>query len=172
MDEHLSRQQREAITRYSLVGGLLHKTLRRGDIVRAIDELSRDEVHLGSDGRHRRLSRSTLYRDLGKARSGVWQLMRKPRQDKGVVHVLTPEVLAALVALREEAPTASVPVLIRTLENRGLCATDQLRPSTIRRILRERGLSSRQHRPLTRAYRSFEVEGPMMMWMGDASPGI
>lgn len=160
----------DAIARFSLVGGLLHRTLDRGELSRAIDELTKDEVHV--DGRARRLSRSTLYRDLGKARRGVWELMRKPRKDKGTVRALSPEQLSALIALREQAPAASVPVLIRTLENRALVAPGTLHPSTIRRILRERGLSSRSSPAPTRAYRRFEVDGPMAMWMGDASPGI
>ena len=172
MDESLDKRHLDAITRFSLVGGFLNRTLDRGEFSHAIDELSQDEVHIGPDGRARRLSRSTLYRDLGKARRGVWELMRKPRKDKGRVHALGPELLAALVALREEAPAASVPVLIRTLENRALIAPGTLHPSTIRRILRERGLSSRNASAPTRAFRRFEVDGPMDMWMGDASPGI
>ena len=172
MDESLDKRHLDAITRFSLVGGLVHRTLDRGELSHAIDELSQDDVHVGPDGRARRLSRSTLYRDLGKARRGVWELMRKPRKDKGTVHALTPQLLSALAALREEAPAASVPVLIRTLENRALATPGQLRPSTIRRILRERGLSSRNSPAPDRAYRRFEVDAPLSLWMGDASPGI
>lgn len=171
MDEHLTPKQLEALARYTLVGRIVHTVADRGNVTRAIDDLIGEEVLL-RPGRPSHFSRATLYRDLKKARGSVWDLMRKPRRDKGVVHALTPEQLEALVALRNESPSASVPVLIRTLEQKGLADPGSLHPSTVRRILRARGLSRSQLKPKGRAYRRFEVEGPMVMWQGDASPGI
>jgi putative transposase len=172
LDERLDQRHLDAIARYSLVGGLVTRNLDRGELSRVIEEIAQDEVHIGPDGRARRLSRTTLYRDLGKARLGVWELMRKPRSDKGTVRALRPEVLDALISLREQAPAAAVPILIRVLENKGVVEPGQLHASTLRRILRDRDLSSRKVRAATRAYRRFEVEGPMAMWFGDASPGV
>ena len=171
MDEKLSDRQREALARYSLVGRIIHTVSDRGDITRAIDELIGQEVLL-KPGKLRHLSRATLYRDLKKARGSVWDLMRKPRRDKGSLHALTEAQLEALIALRNKAPFTSVPVLIRTLENQGVADPGTLSPSTLRRILRERGLSRTQLKPQGRAYRRFEVSGPMVIWQGDASPGV
>ncbi len=172
LDEDLTPKQLEAIARYTLVGHIRQMAADRGDITRAIADLSQKEVLVGP-GHLRHLSRATVYRDLRRIRDGgVWKLMRRPRKDKGLVHALTQDQLDALVALRADSPDASVPVLIRTLENQGVAKAGELRPSTVRRILRDRGLSSRQTRPHGRAYRRFEVEGPNVMWQGDASPGI
>jgi len=171
LDEVLSPKQLQALTRYSLVGRILHTVTDRGDITRAIDDLIGQEVLL-RPGRPRHLSRATLYRDLKKAKGSVWNLMRKPRKDKGTLHALSQAQFDALAELRKNAPDASVPILIRTLERQGLADPGTLRPSTIRRILRDRGLSRSQLRPHGRAYRRFEVDGPFDMWQGDASPGI
>ncbi|MHB1766180.1 MAG: DDE-type integrase/transposase/recombinase [Gammaproteobacteria bacterium] len=171
MDETLSPKQLEALARYSLVGRIVHTVTDRGDITCAIDDLIGQEVLL-RPGRPRHFSRATLYRDLKKAKGSVWNLMRKPRRDKGSLHVITQAQFEAFVVLRTESPNASVPVLIRTLENQGLADPGTLHPSTVRRILRDRGLSRSQITPHGRAYRRFEVEGPMVMWQGDASPGI
>lgn len=166
----MSPKQLEALARYTLVGQILYSPSDRGDVSRTIDKLIQQEVLL-RPGQPRHFSRSTLYRYLKKAKGSVWNLMRRPRRDKGILHAITPVQLEALVALRTESPTASVPILIRTLENQGVALPGALRPSTIRRILRDRGLSRSQVRPKDRAYRRFEVEGPMVMWQGDASPG-
>lgn len=171
MDEVLSPEQLQALARYSLVGSMLHTTTDRGGITRAIDSLIRAEVLL-RPGRPRHLSRATIYRDLKKAKGSVWNLMRKPRKDQGTLRALSQAQFDALRVLRQETPDASVPILIRTMELQGLAAPGALRPSTIRRILRERDLSTVQSRPHGRAYRRFEVDGPLDMWQGDASPGI
>jgi transposase InsO family protein len=172
LDEDLSLRQLEAIARYSLVGHIRHTATDRGDITRAIEDLTHKEVLVGP-GHLRHLSRATVYRDMKRVKDGgVWSLMRTERKDKGSVHALSPAQLDALVSLRTNAPDASVPVLIRALENQGVAGPQELRPSTIRRILRDRGLSRVQARPHGRAYRRFEVDGPGDMWQGDASPGI
>jgi putative transposase len=174
MDEPLTSQQQRAIARYSLLGHILHTAGQRGSITRAVDALTHTEVTLAAGEGARRLSRATVYRDLRKARDrGVWALMRPPRKDKGCIHVMTPEQIAAFVDLCHGSPDASAPVLIRTLENRGVVPPGQLRPSTVRRLRRQLGLAPAARRGRGgRAYRRFEVEGPMAMWQGDASPGI
>ena len=169
MDEAMDPELTKALQRYALVGGILHRRNERGDVVRQVRELTESELVLQDGPSH--LSRATLYRIVRAAREGGAQaLRRRRRKDQGNIRAMTPQIVERLVALRTEYPRASTPVLIRTLELQGEVAAGQLRPSTVRRILRN--LAPRaQGDGARRAYRRFEVAGPMALWQGDASPG-
>ncbi len=169
MDEAMDPDLAKALERYALVGGILHRRGERGDVVRQVQELAESELVLQDGTTH--LSRATLYRILKAAREGgAHQLRRRRRKDRGSIRAIDAKTVARLVALRTEYPRASAPVLIRTLELQGEVAAGQLRPSTVRRILRN--LAPRAREDTTkRAYRRFEVAGPMALWQGDASPG-
>ena len=169
MDETMDPELAKALERYALVGGILHRRGERGDVVRQVQEFAASELVLQDGTSH--LSRATLYRILKAAREGGAQaLRRRRRKDQGSVRAIVPEIVERLVALRTEYPRASTPVLIRTLELQGEVAAGQLRPSTVRRVLHNLAPRAREDKT-KRAYRRFEVAGPMALWQGDASPG-
>ena len=165
----MDARQRKALERYALLGGILYRKGERGAVVRQVAELAESELKL-DEGLTGRLSRATFYRMLAAVREGgAKALMRQERSDKGTIRAIAPKTLEQLIALRTEHPQATTPVLIRTLELAGEVAKGELRPSTVRRILRER--APRAEQGTRRAYRRWEVEGPMALWQGDASPG-
>ena len=169
MDEVMDPELAKALERYALVGGILHRRGERGDVVRQVQEIAASELVL-QDGTSQ-ISRATLYRIVKAAREGgAYALRRRRRKDRGIIRAIAPEIVERLVALRTEYPGASAPVLIRTLELQGEVAAGQLRPSTVRRVLHN--LAPRAQEDKTkRAYRRFEVAGPLALWQGDASPG-
>lgn len=168
MDESMDPKLEKALERYALLGQLLYFEKARGDTVRLVRQLAGGRFTLAEGKTH--LSRATIYRALKKAREGgARSLVRKARSDKGAIRAITPEVLQALLDLRQAYPAASVPVLVRTLERQGTVAEGELSHATVRRILRR--LSPKEPARPRRAYRPFEVEGPMALWQGDASPG-
>ena len=170
MDESMEPRLQRAVHRYALVGGLLHRRSRRGDVVREVARLSESELMLPHEQR-RQLSRATLYRIYKQAREGgARALIRKTRSDKGSIRAIAPEIARKLVGMRTEHPWASVPVLIRTLELKKEVPEGVLCPSTVRRLLRQQAPSAPSAAG-ERAYRRWEPEGPMAMWQGDASPG-
>ncbi len=168
MDESMDPKLQRAVHRYALVGSLVHRRGRRGEVVREVSELAQSELVLPHEKR-RHLSRATIYRIYKKAREGgARALVRKTRMDKGSVRAIQPETVDKLVAMRTEHPWASVPVLIRTLELQKEVPAGTLCPSTVRRLLRQRAPQAVLEK---RAYRRWEPEGSMAMWQGDASPG-
>lgn len=169
MDETIDARRRKALERYALLGGILYRKGERGAVVRQVADLATSELKL-SEGATAHLSRATFYRMLAAVRAGGAQaLERKERSDKGTIRAIAPETLERLLALRTEHPQVTTPVLIRTLELAGEVAEGKLRPSTVRRILHER--APRAAAGPRRAYRRWEVAGPMALWQGDASPG-
>ncbi len=170
MDESMDPKLQRGVHRYALVGSLVHRRGRRGEVVREVTELAQSELLLPHEKR-RHFSRATIYRIYKKAREGgARALVRKTRTDKGSVRAIQPETVEKLVALRTEHPWASVPVLIRTLELQKDVPAGTLCPSTVRRFLRQRAPQAVSAEG-KRAYRRWEPEGPMAMWQGDASPG-
>ena len=169
LDETMDRRQQWALERYALLGGILYRKGERGAVVRQVAELAESELKL-DEGATGHLSRATLYRMLAAVREGGAKgLMRQERSDKGTIRAIPPAILERLIALRTEHPQATAPVLIRTLELAGEVTKGELRPSTVRRILRER--APHTEKAPRRAYRRWEVAGPMTLWQGDASPG-
>ena len=169
VDEAMDPKLEKALERYAIVGGILHRKGERGDVVRRVQELAESELVLQEGRTH--LSRATIYRIVKAAREGgAKALRRRYRKDRGSIRAIDPATVARLVALRTEYPRASTPVLIRTLELQGEVVEGQLRPSTVRRILRNLAPRAREEKS-RRAYRRFEVAGPMVLWQGDASPG-
>src|SRR5690606_3365543 len=71
---------------------------------------------------------------------GLDALRPSPRSDRGRCRDLTLEQRKLLTAIREEHPSASVPVILRTLVAEGRLARDAISASSVRRFYQEQGL--------------------------------
>src|SRR5690606_27623977 len=71
---------------------------------------------------------------------GLEALRPAPRSDRGRCRELTPEQRQLLAAVREEHPSASVPVILRTLVAEGRLDQGAISASSVRRFYQEQGL--------------------------------
>ena len=77
------RRRAEALFRYAVLGDLLHRNLRRGELGRALSERAR-KLWSAPDGRERRIAKKTLEEWLYRyKRSGFDGLLPSPRSDRG-----------------------------------------------------------------------------------------
>jgi putative transposase len=121
-----------------------------------------------------RISRSAivrwirLYNDSG---GQLESLYPKDRSDNGKSRAIDKETGLNLIHLRREMPNATVPVLIHTMNERGLSAPGKdLKPTTVYRFLHAQNLmkppeGQKQDR------RKFEAELPNDIWQSDVMHG-
>ncbi len=82
------RRKAEALFRYAVLGDLLHRGLRRGELGRVLTERARKKWK-GPDGRERRIAKKTLEEWLYRYRtSGFDGLVPSARRDRGKVRAL------------------------------------------------------------------------------------
>lgn len=134
-------EQNEALRRFMLISPLLESTLP------AADASARRRALLATrmpDGRPV-LSPRTLRRWLEAYHLGGLDALRpRHRRDCGVVKTITPDVLDAAIALKEELPTRSVRALLEILEQEGLLAHGAVTRATLDRHLRRVGVMTRR----------------------------
>ena len=121
-----------------------------------------------------RIGRSTILRWVHMYRAsngGIESLHPGDRSDRGESRVLDEETTLSLIRLRQEMPKATVPVLVKKMEERGLVAPGtELKPSTVYRFLHRRNLMKLNSlEPEDR--RKFEAELPNDMWQSDVMHG-
>jgi putative transposase len=157
--------------RCSVLGPLISKELKRGDLKMEIQRIARYQYTFPS-GERKRIGEKTLeswfYRYR---RGGVDALAPKPRSDRGHSKIPT-ETQEALLAAKKEKPHRSIDQLILLLERRGDIAKGSLSRSSVHRLLKSNGIS----RPSGAAsepeeYRSFEAEFAGDIWIGDVMHG-
>ena len=121
-----------------------------------------------------RIGRSTILRwvRLYRLSNGkIESLYPGDRSDRGESRTLDEETILALIRLRQEMPQATTPVLIKTMQERGMVAPGtELNLSTVYRFLRQRNLMKiNSHQPEDR--RKFEAELPNDLWQSDVMHG-
>jgi len=121
-----------------------------------------------------RIGRSTILRWLHLYRQSndkIESLYPAERSDRGESRAMDEETILSLVRLRQEMPTATAPVLIKTMEARGLVAPGtELNLSTVYRFLHQRQLMRiNSYQPEDR--RKFEAELPNDLWQSDVMHG-
>ena len=120
---------------------------------------------------HSSISRSTInewvsaYKNAGYRIEGLFP---KTRKDKGSFRKLDPQIRLAIVQIKNEHPTCTLPTIIKKLKNMKVLREDeQLNMSTIYRFLKKENLSSSQ--PTDR--RKFEASHPNEIWQCDIMHG-
>ena len=129
-----------AIFRSEIVGALTRRELGRGELRAALGEIAEKRFRPpGSDGT-RRFSVATLERWYYAYRQGGLEaLVPEPRSDRGRARELTPEQRTLLLEIRREYPSASVPLILRTLVSDGRLEGGAVSAQTVRRLFREQG---------------------------------
>ena len=121
-----------------------------------------------------RISRSAILRWIRLYNDSAGQLESlypKDRSDHGKSRAIDKETGLNLIHLRHEMPDATVPILIRTMTERGLSAPGKaLKPTTVYRFLHAQNLMN----PLEgqkQDRRKFEAELPNDIWQSDVMHG-
>ena len=123
-----------------------------------------------------RISRSTILSWVRRYRDGnrkLESLYPESRSDRGKSRAMDEETCLALIRLRKEIPSTTVPFLIRTMKERGLVSPGTtLNQPTVYRFLHQHGLTKPGIAAQDR--RKFEAELPNDLWQSDVmhGPGV
>ena len=121
-----------------------------------------------------RIGRSTILRwvQMYRASNGkIEALYPGDRSDRGESRALDEETVLSLIRLRQEMPTATAPVLVKKMGERGLVAPGtELNLSTVYRLLHQRHLM-KASRLGPEDRRKFEAELPNDLWQSDVMHG-
>ena len=159
-----------ALYRAQIVGPVVQRALTHGDLRAAFDELSEQRFRAPRTHGSRTYSVPTLERWYYAFKQGGLDALRPAaRADKGRGRSLTPEQRELLVAIREEHPTASVPLILDTLVADGRLAAGAIAPCTVRRFYAERGLDrvSLRDAPRSKVRLRWQAERPGALWHAD-----
>jgi putative transposase len=166
--------QQVATFRSEIIGSLRHRTLSRGDLQQELTKLSQQIYRPPGSSRSVSFSIPTLQRwHYAYKNQGLLGLVPKLRKDRGRGRKLSPELLTLLLDIRREHPSASVPLILRTLQQDGRMAAKDAQPATVRRLFVEHGLDkahlqSQQEQPLRLRW---EAAGPNALWHADVCHG-
>lgn len=166
-----------ALFRSEIVGALTRRELDRGVLAQALAELSQQRFRPPDAKSTKTYSVATLERwyYAYKAR-GLEALRPSPRSDRGRCRHLTSAQRKLLAAVREEHPSASVPVILRTLVAEGRLDKDAISPSSVRRFYQEQGLDRVSLRQGQSGGRGkvrlrWQAERPGALWHADVCHG-
>ena len=164
-----SPEQTEALRRFLLISPLLEPALPEAEASARRRALLATRTPDGTP----LLSARTVRRWLDRYRTGGLEALRpRPRKDRGLVKTVTPDVLDAAIALKEELPTRSVRALLEILEQEGLLVQGTVTRATLDRHLRRAGVMTRRPRPtVARGARRFQKAHRNQLWQADLKYG-
>jgi transposase InsO family protein len=165
-----------ALFRSEIIGALTRRELDRGELAQALSELSQQRFRPPAAKSTKTYSVATLERWYYAYKSGGLEALRpSPRSDRGRCRDLTPEQRKLLATIREEHPSASVPVILRTLVAEGRLSRGAISASSVRRFYQEQGLdrvSLRQGQSGRGKVRlRWQAERPGALWHADVCHG-
>lgn len=159
-----------AIFRSEIVGALTRRELPRGALMAEFRKLAKELYLVPGSGHRRTFSVTTLerwYYDY--KHGGLSALKPQRRSDAGRCRRLTPEQRKLLLDIRREHPSATVPLILRTLVNDGRLDEGAVSVSAVQRLYKHNGLDRVPLRdgssPKTRL--RWEAERPGALWHGD-----
>ena len=123
--------------------------------------------------KRKRIGITTLRRYLKQYQQGGFDALRpQERSDKGVPRALAAEVLEKAIALRQEQPARTTPMLVELLKrDPELKLALSLNAHTLTSHLRQKGKTRRLLAQSPRAFHRFERDDPNEIWQGDAMVG-
>lgn len=163
-----------AVFRSELVGSLTRRELDHGELHAAFVALSKESYRLPGADVTRRFSVTTLERWFYAYRKGGLAALRpRPRSDRGHAQDLTEEQRVLVLDIRREHPSASVPLILRTLVSDGRLAKDTTSEPTVRRLFKEHGLDRVPLRDGAgkKARLRWEAARPNALWHSDVCHG-
>jgi putative transposase len=143
MDSLTPKDHAEAVAlfRSEVIGALVRRQLDRGELRAALVEISQQRLRPPGSEHTRSFSVPTLERWYYRyRRGGLTALRPRSRSDRGRARELTDEQRALLCDIRSEHPSASVPLILRTLVADGRLQKEAVSEPTVRRLFAERGL--------------------------------
>jgi transposase InsO family protein len=130
-----------ALFRSEIVGSLVRRDLDRGELRSELKRLSQKRYRPPQSKKTRSYGVPTLERWYYRyKRGGLLALRPKRRSDAGRGQNLTAEQKTLLLDIRKEHRSASVPLILRTLELEGRLSKETVSEATVRRLYREQGL--------------------------------
>jgi transposase InsO family protein len=133
--------ERLALFRAMIIGELATRELDHGELMGGLRELSCKRFRPPDTDVTRSYSIPTLQRWLYAYRkSGIDGLKRIRRSDAGRAQALSAKIRQLLIDIREDYPSASVPLILRTLDLAGTLPAETVSVQTVRRLLREAGM--------------------------------
>jgi putative transposase len=171
-EDEQERNTQIALFRYGLIAALVFAPLPAGQLEQALRQIASQRYTIPFSSRTR-VGISTLRRYLRDYQAGGFDALRPtPRADKGVPRALPPEVLEKAIALRQEQPARTTPMLVELLRrDPELNLATPLNAHTLTTHLRTRGQTRRRLAQAGRAFRRFEKERVNELWQGDAMVG-
>lgn len=162
-------EQTEAMRRFLLISPLLEPGLTETEASARRRALTATRLPDGTP----LVSPRTVRRWVEAYRTGgLDALQPRHRRDRGLVKTLTPDVLDAAIALKEELPTRSVRALLEILEQEGLLACGAVTRATLDRHLRRAGVMTRRPRQtIARGARRFQKAHRNHLWQADLKYG-
>ena len=160
-----------ALFRASIVGAIVQREMSRGELAVALRTIAACRYRPPGSRVAKQFSLATLERWFYAYRRGGLEALRPaPRSDRGRARDLTPEQRQLLLDIRREHPTASVPLIIRTLVADGRLGKDAVSATTVLRLYREAGLT-RGMRPDGHTRLRWQADHPGALWHGDVCHG-
>jgi transposase InsO family protein len=164
-------RNREALFRHAVLGELLSRPLRRGELRPALERLA-EETYQDHHGQPRRPAAKTLEEWLYKYRNGGFEALRpRPRSDIGSSRVLPGDIEQLILDMKREDPGRSAHVMVRELEMAGRIRPGQFSRSTVQRLVRARGLSVPKMELDHAARYRWEASMCGELWQADAVHG-
>jgi hypothetical protein len=160
-----------ALWRMSILGPLVSARLEHGDR-RAHYETIAKRTHQLPDGEFVKISPRTIEAWYDAFRHGGFEaLFPKDRNDAGRSRAIRPEVVEAILKAKREKPRRSIRRIIRMLERARIVRVGELTKSSVHRMLKVHGASSRPLRGPATERRSFLHEHAGDLWVGDSLHG-
>jgi putative transposase len=165
--------EQTALFRSEVVGALTRRDLDRGELRGELLALAARALRPPGSERTRRFSVPTLERWYYAYRRGGLEALRpQPRSDRGRARELSPEQRHLLCEIRREHPSASVPLILRTLVADGRLAAGAISAATVARLYREQGLDRVSYRGAdTHTRLRWQADRPGALWHGDVCHG-
>ena len=162
---------KEALFRHAVLGDVLSRKLRRGELRRLLTELS-EKTFEDYQSRPRRMAYSTLEEWFYKHRhDGFEGLKPLSRSDEGCSRRLSPELEQLVIDLKREDPGRSAPLILRELELAGRINHGAMSVYPIQRLLRHHGLSGPRMEVDVPARFRWEASMCAELWQADALHG-
>jgi transposase InsO family protein len=167
-----ARSQEIALFRYGLISSLLFDALPAGAVEKALAEIAAKSYRIPYSSR-KKVGISTLRRYLKVYQAHGFDALRpQTRTDRRQPRAFPPEVLQKAIALREEQPARTTPMIVELLKrDPELKDVQGLNAHTLTTHLRQQGKTRRLLADKPRVYQRFEREHSNTLWQGDAMVG-
>jgi transposase InsO family protein len=164
-------RNQEALFRHAILGDVLSRTLRRGQLRPALKQLAQ-QSYQDHSGRSRRIAYKTLEEWFYNYRHGGFEALKpRPRKDRNKSRILTEDLQQLILDMKREDPGRSAPLILRELELAARIRRGQASVSSVERLLRQHGLSGPRMELDHAARYRWEASCCGELWQGDALHG-